>query len=116
MSRLRSLFELCVSCVVYCSIVILIDFVGILFFTRETAQLVSSLSFVLLIEGALALIVGGGSVLYSPVFGKLEEVMFHFEPWNAARQKKAESHARIWVVCGGFLVLVAILVSMLAMG
>ena len=113
MATVKSALELVASCLVYSLIVVLIDFVIILFFRRELNQIASSLSFVMLFEGGLGLTVGGGVVLYSPIGSKMEEVIFHSEPWNAKRQKEAEKQAEAWIVTGIILVFAALLISAL---
>jgi hypothetical protein len=113
MAKVKSVLELVASCLVYSSIVILIDLVVILFFTRELSQIGSSLSFVMLVEGGLGLTVGGAFVLYSPTVSKIGEFIFHSKPWNATRQKEAEKQAAAWIVTGSILVLAALLVSAL---
>ena len=105
--------ELIVTCLVYSLIVIFVNFVAVLFFTRELNQILSTLSFLILVEGGLGLTVGGSTAVYSPIGNKIGEVLFHSPPWNAKRQKEAEKQARPWIVTGAILVLAALLLSAL---
>lgn len=111
MTRIKSLLNLLVSCCVYALIVLLIDFVSILLLGAEQASFASSLSLLMLLEGGIGLIVGSAVALYSPVISKVEEVIFHSEPWNAKRQKQAEKQGYPWIGTGGILVLTGLLVS-----
>lgn len=109
--NVKSALELLASCLIYSSIVILIDFVLVFFFIGQLTQIISPLSMVMLIEGGLGLIVGGAVASYSPIVSKFEEVFFHSEPWTAARQKQAEKQGLAWIATGSLLVLVAFLIS-----
>jgi hypothetical protein len=113
MTIARSALELFASCLVYSLVIGLIDFVIILFFRHELDQIAASLSLVMLVEGGLGLTVGGVIAFFSPFGGKIEEVIFHFKPWNAERQKEAEKQARAWIVTGIILVFAALLLSAL---
>lgn len=113
LARIKPVLELVASCLVYSLIVMLIDLVAIFFFLRELNQVASSLSFVMLVEGGLGLTVGGAVALYSPTVSKIGEVIYHFKPWSAKRQKAAEKHANVWIVTGVILVFEALLVSAL---
>ncbi|MGQ9460864.1 MAG: hypothetical protein ACUVRA_06510 [Candidatus Bathyarchaeaceae archaeon] len=114
MVRVKPALELAASCLVYSLTVTLIDFVTIFFFfSQEPNQLISSLSFIMLIEGGLGLIVGGAVALYSPTVNKVGEVFFHFKPWSAKRQKAAEKGANVWIATGALLVFEALLISAL---
>ena len=61
---------------VYSLIVILIDFVLIVSLTGGINQIKYTLSFVMLLEGGMGLIVGGATALYSPSVAKISEVLF----------------------------------------
>jgi hypothetical protein len=111
MTQIKFVLKLLVSCCVYALIVLLIDFVSILLLRVEQANFVSILSLLMLLEGGLGLIIGSAVALYSPVISKVEEVIFHSEPWDAKRQKQAEKQGYSWIVTGGILVLLALLVS-----
>ena len=113
MTIAKSVLALFASCLVYSSIVIVIDFVFILFFSQELGQIASSLSFVMLVEGGLGLTIGSAFVFYSPIGSKIGEVLFHSKPWNAKRLKEAEKQAQPWIVTGSILVLAALLISAL---
>jgi hypothetical protein len=113
MTTLKSVLELFVSCLIYSSIVILIDFVLILLFRGELDQITSPLSFVMLLEGGIGLTIGGMLAFYSPLGAKMSEVLFHSKPWNATRQKEVEKQAMVWIVAGSILVLAALLTSAL---
>jgi hypothetical protein len=101
------------SCLVLSLIVGLIDLGGILLFTREPGQIAPILSLIMLVEGGLGLTTGGVVAFYSPLGAKISEVFFHSEPRNATRQKEAETRARAWIITGGILVFVALLISAL---
>jgi hypothetical protein len=113
MMKAKSALELFASCLFYSLIAILIDIVLILLLRHELSQIVSPLSFIMLAEGALGLIIGGAVASFSPLRGKIDEVIFHAKPWNATRQKEAEKQARAWIITGGILVFEALLVSAL---
>ena len=109
----KAAFELLASCLIYSLVVALIDCVLILLFRQSSDQLVSALSFVMLVEGGVALTVGGVTAFFSPLVGKIEEMLFRSKPWNADRQKETEKQARTWIVTGSILVIAAFLVSAL---
>jgi len=106
----KSTLELFASCLIYSLIIVLIDTVLILLF-RQASEIASSLSFIILIEGGVGLTVGGITAFFSPLAGKIEEVLFHSKPWSADRQKETEKQARTWIVTGSILVIAALLVS-----
>jgi hypothetical protein len=111
--KVKSALELFASCLFYSLIAILIDIVLVLLLRQELNQVVSSLSFIILIEGALGLIVGGAVAFFSPLRSKMDEVIFHSKPWNATSQKEAEKQARTWILTGAILVFAALLASAL---
>ncbi len=98
-----------VSCLVYSAIVAIIDFVIILLVTRESVVYV--LSFTMIAEGGIALVIGGATASFSPTFGKLAEVIFHSKPRDAKQLKADEKSARAWIVTGIILLLFGLLVS-----
>ena len=110
---IRKTLELLAKTLIYSLIVILIDFIIILFFTEELNQIIDTLSFVLLFEGGIGLTLGGATASYSPIGAKISEVFFHTKPWNAKSQKEVEKQARILIVTGIFLVVSALLLSAL---
>ena len=111
MTITRSVLELLASCLVYSFVVMLVDVVLILIFWQDLSQVVSSLSFVLLVEGGLGLIVGGAIGLNSPIISKIGEVFFHSKSGKAKSQKELEKQARTWIVTGIILVFAALLLS-----
>jgi len=109
----KLVLELLGRCLLYSMIVIVIDFVVIFAFQGGLDQMIDSLSFVILLEGGLFLIVGGAVASYSPLSAKISEVLFHSKPWTAKRLKEAERQARTWIVTAIILVFIALLVSAL---
>jgi hypothetical protein len=87
--------------------------VVVFFFTLGSDRLVFYLSLLLLVEGGLALTVGGTLAFFSPTIGKIGEDVFRREPWDAKKQKAAEKQARAWIITGTFLVFASFLVSAL---
>jgi hypothetical protein len=111
MRRVKAALILLASCMVYSAIVALIDIVVIYLFVQELRQSLYLLSFVLLIEGGISLVVGGGMASFSTAFGKISETILHSEPWDAKRLREAESNARVWIATGLLLFLFGLLVS-----
>ena len=111
MDRLNNALKLFASCLIYSLIITLIDFIIVFLFTQDFNQLLSSISLILLLEGGLGLIMGGGAVMYSPVANKVGEILFKSEPWNAKRQKEVEKQAQVLIFAGLFLLLIGLLVS-----
>jgi NO-binding membrane sensor protein with MHYT domain len=107
----KNVLAFCTKLFLYSIIIILIDFLLILAFTRVTNDIVQILSFVMLIEGGIVLILGGVTASYSSIYAKLSEVVFHTEPWNAKRQKEVEINARAWIIVGIILVIEALVLS-----
>ena len=107
----KTVMAFCTKLFIYSIIIILIDFLLILAFARVTSDIVQTLSFVILIEGGIVLIVGGITASYSSLYAKLSEVVFHTEPWNVKRQKEAEINARTWIIVGIILVIEALVLS-----
>lgn len=68
---------------------------------------------VLLGEGGLALVVGGVVSSFSPMIGKIGEVVFRSEPWDAKRLREAEGTGRAWMMTGTFLFLFGLFASAL---
>ena len=87
--------------------------VVVFFFTSGSDRIVLYLSLLLLVEGGLALTIGGTLAVFSPTIGKIGEGIFHREPWDAKKQKAAEKQARAWIATGAFLVLASFLISAL---
>jgi len=107
----ENIFELIARCLLYSSIVILIDFVLIAFLLGGLNKITYSLSFIMLLEGGIGLTVGGATASYSPLTAKIGEAVFHSKPWTAKRQKEAEAQARVWIVTGTILIIAALLMS-----
>ena len=101
------------KCLLYSFVIILIDFVILFSLAGRLEEITYSLSIVMLLEGGIGLVVGGGAVLYSPVSAKISEMILHTKPWNAKRQKEVETQTRAWIITGVFLVLEALLLSAL---
>jgi len=107
----KRVLAFCTKLFIYSIIIVLIDLVLILAFTRGETNIVQIFSFVMLVEGGIVLIVGGVTASYSSLYAKLSEVVFHTEPWNAKRQKEAEINARVWIIVGIILVIEALVLS-----
>ena len=113
MTLARSVLELVASCLVYSIIIILVDFGIVFVLQRELSQVAYALSLVVLVEGGLALLVGGAAASFSPTFGKIGATVFRSEPWDAKRLREAERTARVWIATGLILLLLGLLVSAL---
>ena len=113
MSDLKTAVEFIARCLIYSLIVISVDFVLIFLFEGGPNQIISSLSFVALLEGGICLTVGGAAASYSPIATKISETIFHSKPWNAARRKEVEAQAKAWIVTGVLLIFIALLLSAL---
>jgi len=111
MDRLNNALRLLASCLIYSLIIVLVDFLVVLVFTRELSQLSYWVSFVLLIEGGLGLASGGIIASYSPVVSKFGEIVFRSEPWSKTRQKTAEKQGQMLIAVGFFLLVAGLLVS-----
>lgn len=97
----------------YSLIVILIDFILITVLKGEGVQIKYTLSFVMLIEGGIGLIIGGATVLYSPSVGKVIEVLFNSKPWNSKQQNETEEQAKGLIITGTILIFEALILSAL---
>lgn len=96
----------------YSLTLILIDVILIAFFSGGIdSQINYSLSFVMLLEGGIGLIVGGTVALYSPSLSKMNEVFFHHKPWSYKRQKQIEKQVEPLIIIGLILVIEALLLS-----
>ena len=105
----KTVLESLVRSSVYSLIIICIDAILIIVFFGGTNQITYNLSFLMLIEGGMGLIVGGVVALYSPSVAKINEVLFHSEPWNAKRQKEIEKQMEVLIVTGSLLLIEALL-------
>ncbi len=111
MDRLKNFLRLLALSLIYSLIITLVDFLIIFFFIRDLTQLLYYVSLILLLEGALGLIAGGGAVMYSPVASKVSEIIFKSEPWNAKRQKEVEKQGQGLILIGISLLFAGLLVS-----
>ena len=111
MIDLKTSLQYLVRSLVYSSIVIIIDAILIIIINWETNQIIETLSFVLLLESGICLMVGGAVALYSPSVGKINEVLFHSKPWNAKRQKEIEKQMAVIIITGTFLIAEALILS-----
>jgi hypothetical protein len=111
MKKLREFLDTTAISFIYSFIIVLINLVAIFIFTQDIIQILYWLSFITLIEGGLGLIAGGGSVLYSPIFNKAFEKIFHSEPWDFKRQKRTEQQALKWIITGFLLIAESLIIS-----
>jgi hypothetical protein len=111
MKKLRKFLDTTAISLIYSVIIVLINLVAIFIFTQDIFQILYWLSFITLIEGGLGLIAGGGSVLYSPIFNKAFEKIFHSESWDFKRQKRTEQQALKWIITGFLLIVEALIIS-----
>ena len=100
-------------CLVYSLAITLATVVVVIVFTRDPKEIVQVVPFALIAEGGLALVVGGAAASFSPAMGKIVEVIFRSEPWDARKQREAEKTARTWIANGIFLFLFGLLASTL---
>jgi len=107
----KTLLEYLVRSLVYSLIVIFIDVMLIIIINWGINQIIDILSFVLLVESGICLVVGGAVALYSPSVGKINEVLFHSKPWNAKRQKEIEKQMAVIIITGSFLIIEGLIVS-----
>jgi hypothetical protein len=107
----KNVLQLFSRSLIYSLLIMLTDFVFIAVLTGRINQIILNLSFVMLIEGGIALIVGGATVLYSPSVAKVSEVLFHSKPWNYKRQKEIEKQMKEVIAIGFILVFVSLLLS-----
>jgi hypothetical protein len=97
----------------YSLIISLIDVLLIFLFSWGIDTFAYTLSIFMLIEGGLGLIFGSFISAYSPSVAKLNEILFHSEPWNFAKQKEIEKRMRIVLITGFLLIIEALFVSAL---
>jgi hypothetical protein len=107
--------EFILQCIVYSLIIVVATIAVVVVFTREALEILLILNYALLAEGGLAMVVGGAVASFSPAIGKIGEVVFRSEPWDAKRLREAEGTARVWIVTGIFLFLFWLLVSALSL-
>lgn len=111
MPRAKTILELMIRCLIYALAITVATIIVIIVFTRNLREILLLLSYGLLGEGGLALVIGGLLATFSPTINKIGEVITHSEPWNAKRQKEAEITARSWIITGVILFLVGLLIS-----
>jgi hypothetical protein len=111
--RIKRMVELVARCLVYSLIIMFATLIVIVLFTRDSGQILAWVTLALLGEGGLAMVVGGVVAFFSPSIGKIGEVVFRSEPWDAKRLREAEGTGRMWIVTGLFLFLFGLLVSAL---
>jgi hypothetical protein len=107
----KNMLEVIARCLLYSSIVILVDFVLIVSLSGGLNQITTSLSFIMLLEGGIGLTIGGAAALYSPLAAKVSETIFRSKPWDAKRQKEVEAQAAMWILSGVVLIFAALLLS-----
>ncbi len=100
-----------VRCLIYALVITLATAIVILVFTRNLREILLLLSYGLIGEGGLGLVIGGLLATFSPTINRIGEVVVHSEPWDAKRQKEAERTARSWIATGVFLFLLGLVIS-----
>jgi len=111
MIKLKNVLKMLTRFFVYSIIIFFIDLIFIIFLTEQTNQIIYNLSFLMLLEGGIGLVVGGIIVSYSPSVAKMSEVFFKSEPWNFTRQKQIEKNMIVLILTGFFLIIESILLS-----
>lgn len=106
-------FQLIPKLFLYSVVIGLIDVLLIFLLSWGMDAFMSTLSIFMLIEGGLGLIFGSFIAAYSPSVAKLNEILFHSEPWNFARQKEIEKQMRTVLITGFLLIIEALFVSAL---
>ena len=106
-------FQLIPKLFLYSLIITLIDVLLIFLLSWGVDAFVSTLSIFMLIEGGLGLIFGSFIAAYSPSVAKLNEILFHLEPWNFTRQKEIEKQMKTVLITGFLLIIEALFVSAL---
>lgn len=111
MPRAKPILELIARCLIYTLIIMLATVIVVVVFTRDLTEILLYLSYALLVEGGLMLVVGGVMANFSSTINKIGEIIVHSEPWDAKHQKEAEITAKSWITAGVFLFLLGLLVS-----
>ena len=109
----KQLATMATRSLVYSMLVILANFIIAFLVFGDIIKHLSSISLFLLLEGGIFLVVGGTSVMYSPMGAKISELMFKSRPWNAKRQKEVEKKATTWIATGLILIISALSISAL---
>jgi hypothetical protein len=112
MIKLKNLLDLIVKSSLKSFLIIFIDFIFLFLIFRNSSNVSSSLSLVILLEGGLCFVIGGGAVLYSPLFAKLQEVFFQSKPYTATNRKKIETQMQTIIILGLFLVFYGLIISL----
>ena len=112
MIKLKNLVNLIAKSSLISFIVIFIDFVFLFLVYWNVTDISSSLSLILLLEGGLCFVTGGGAVLYSPLFAKLQEVFLKSEPYTASKRKQIETQTQIVITLGFFLIVYGLIISL----
>ena len=113
MIHLKTIMALLAKFFFYSMIIILIDTVTILLFSWGVDTFTYTLSFFILIEGGLGLILGGVSAFYSPSTSKVSEALFRSKPWNFTRQKEIEKQMGAVITTSIILIIESLFVSAL---
>jgi len=113
MTKLKDALTLLVECSILSLIIVFIDFIIFFVFASELSPITSGVSLIVLLEGGLCLVAGGGVVLYTPSIAKLGQVFLTSKPWNATRQKRIEKQMQILIITGLFLVIYGLIISVI---
>lgn len=108
MTKTRDLLQILAASLVYALIVILVDVGLLLVFLRDISLIFYPLQIVSLTEGGIGLIIGGLIGSSSPSIAKIEETLFHTKPKRLDQLKDVQKRAKLWILTGVFLVLIAI--------
>ena len=113
MTNTHAVLDLLASCLVYSIFVIVIDIILLFVVYEELSQILFYLSLILLAEGGLGLIAGGFIGMNSPIINRIEDYFFRVKVQKPKDKKEPEKHARILIMTGLFLIIIALLVSVL---
>lgn len=111
MPHVKAILHLLVNCLIYALVITFVTTIVIIVFTRNLREILLLLSYGLLGEGGLSLVIGGLLASFSPTINKIGEVIVHSEPWDAKRQKEVERTARNWITTGVILFLIGLVIS-----
>ena len=111
MNKNKEILDLFSKSFIYSLIIILINLIIIFVFTQDLTQITYWLALISILEGGLALVAGGGTVFYSPMFNKITEKLFNSEPWTYQQQKRTEQQAKKWIITAFFLIIEALIIS-----
>lgn len=113
MTNTREVLDLLASCSVYSVLVVLIDIILLFLLHQELNQILFYLSLILLAEGGLGLAAGGFIGMNSPIIKRIEDYFFRAKVQKPKYKQEPEKHARTLIVTGLFLIIIALLVSVL---